>query len=423
MRRALSLPDWAAEAWSEKLNSPVLPSTLTPHFVDTHSLMQDPHGTFAALRSRHPVIQYSEGRVSILRASDVLALMTDARTVQLEGKDFVKVNKIPDGAVATFLGNFFLLANGEPHRMKRGLFARAFAHPRMRAARGEIRAVADVIVADLPRGESFDLVDRMAARVPAEMIARLLGLPKEDAGFFAAHVYSVSRALTPIYPIVAHDEIEQATIELRDYVAGHLSDRLATPRADLLSDIAVSWRDGEMMPFDVLVDQVLGIILGGSDTTRTAFAMIVALLLQNPEQWRAVKDEPALIPGAISEGLRFEPSVGSIPRFAIAPIEIGGVPVPAGLMLALSTLSAMRDPELYADPDRFDIRRKGHPRLHLVFGGGPHRCLGEMLAKLEMEEALASLIAHAPDIELQTPPRMIGFGGIRQITPMQVLIP
>ena len=87
------------------------------------------------------------------------------------------------------------------------------------------------------------------------------------------------------------------------------------------------------------------------------------------------------------------------------------------------TMSAMRDPELYADPETFDMRRTDHPRLHLIFGQGPHRCIGEMLARPEMEESLEALLADAPGIEIETAPRMVGFGGIRQVTPMIVRIP
>jgi len=170
------------------------------------------------------------------------------------------------------------------------------------------------------------------------------------------------------------------------------------------------------------VHQVLGIIIGGTDTTRAAFAMLVALLLDHPEQWAAIRDDPSLIHGAVSEAMRFDPSVGSIPRFTTADLEIGDITLPAGVAVLASTMSAMRDPTLYLDPDRFDIRRD-HPRLHPVFGNGPHRCIGQMLARLEMQEGLAALISAAPGIELETAPRMTGFGGIRQITPMLVQIP
>ena len=128
------------------------------------------------------------------------------------------------------------------------------------------------------------------------------------------------------------------------------------------------------------------------------------------------------MPGAVAEGLRYNPSVGSIARFTREPVQIDRVTLPPGVMLRLNTISAMRDPDLYDNPDRFDIRRGDHPKLHMVFGLGPHRCIGEMLARIEMEESLGALLAGVDHIELVTVPELIGCGGIRQITPMEVIL-
>jgi cytochrome P450 len=226
--------------------------------------------------------------------------------------------------------------------------------------------------------------------------------------------------VTTIYPHEQHEMIESAAVELFDYVDAHLASRLQAPRGDLLSELVTSWQADQSISFDSPIFQVIGMIIGGSDTTRAAFAKLVALLLQHRQAWEALKADGTLIPGAISEAMRFDPSVGSIPRITTEPVEISGAHLPAGTAMILSTLSALRDPVLYPDPDRFDIHRE-HPRLHPV-GSGPHRCIGEMLARLEMEEGLSALIAGAPDIEMESPPRMIGFGGIRQITPMPVRI-
>lgn len=393
-----------------------------PLIVDPATLAEDPHAWFAELRVNHALIQLGDGQYMALRAENVLPLLTDPRTMQIEGKDYVRMRRIPDGTTARLLSDFFLFANGEAHWSKRGFFARTFAHSTMRNMQTEIRSVADAIVADLPRGTSFNFAARMATRVPAEMIAGILGLPRADAPYFASRVCELAPAVAPIYPIEDHQRIEEAAGQLYDYVGDHLAERLASPQGDMLSSLVASWQASQEIPFDSLVHQVLGIIIGGTDTTRAAFAMLVALLLDHREQWAAIQADPSLIPGAVSEAMRFDPSVGSIPRFTTSDLEIGDITLPAGVAVLASTMSAMRDPKLYDDPDRFDIRRN-HPRLHPVFGKGPHRCIGEMLARLEMQEGLAALIAAAPDIELETAPRMTGFGGIRQITPMQVCIP
>lgn len=394
-----------------------------PRLIDPVTLNTAPHARLAELRQETPVVQLGPRQYLVLRATHVASLLTDPRTRQIEGRELVALNQIPDGITARFIADLFLLANGEAHRQKRGLFARSFAHRAMKDLRAEIRGAADAIIADLPRGESFDFVDQMAARVPADIIAAILGFPKEDTPHFTRLVYHVALAFVPFYPHDRHDIIEQATAELFDYVEGQMQARMAAPRDDLLSDLATDWDPTGNLSFDSLVFQVVGMIIAGSDTTRGAFAMLCAMLLQRPADWRALCDNHSLIPGAVAEGLRYEPTVATIPRVTTAPVDVDGIEIPAGSFLRLSTMSAMRDPALYANPEDFDIRRTDHPRLHLVFGLGPHRCLGEMLTRIEMEESLAALLDAAPSMELQTAPDMQGFGGLRQITPMIVRIP
>lgn len=391
--------------------------------IDPNWLLTDPHARFAELRKRHSVIRINEKSYYALRAADVVPLLRNRQTVQVEGDDFVALHEIPEGAMARFLRDILLFANGEDHRAKRAPFARAFAHKAILASKERIRSVAEAIVDDLPRGESFDFVEHMAGRVPAEMIAAIIGFPVADAAFFAPRIYTMASAIGPIYPLGEHEKVDQAATDVFNYVQTEISHRLFTPRADLLSRLVKDWSHTRGIPFRSLVHQVIALMLGGSDTTRAAFASAVSLLRQRPDDWAALQDDHSLVPGAISESLRFEPSVANVPRFTRSEMKIGETTVPAGVLLQLSTMSAMRDAALYAKPDAFDMRRSDHPRLHLVFGQGPHRCIGEVLARLEMEEGLKALLKKAPGIEIEQAPRMIGFGGIRQITPMIVRIP
>ena len=390
--------------------------------IDPQTLIENPHMNLAALRVHHPVIRLGERHYMALRAKDVVPMFTDPRTRQIEGKDYVRLTQIPKGVTERLVSDFFLFSNEDIHRTKRGLFAKTFAFGAMSEQTARIRATADRIVAELPRGESFDFVECMAAQIPAEMIAAILGLPEGEAEYFVPRVNVLARSVAPIYPHTRHREIEAAAADLFSYVEGHLRSRLEMPGKDLLSSLATDWNENPLISYESLVHQVLGIIVGGTDTTRAGFAMMVALLLRHRDQWEALRDDPALIPGAVNEALRYDPPVGSITRFTREDVEIGGIRVPAGVMLRLSMMSAMRDRDLYVRPDQFDIRRSDHPRLHTVFGLGPHRCLGEMLARLEMQEGLAALLAAAPDIRLETSPRLLGFGGIREITRMQVRI-
>ena len=398
--------------------------TPRPPHVDPALLREDPLAPLAALRRDHGVIAMSPNVYMALRAGDVLDLLArqGRGTRQAEGHEFVRISGVPEGVTARLLTDFMLFSNDRDHRTKRGLFARSFAHRRIAAERPRIRAVANRIVGDLPRGAGFDFTDLMSARVPAHMIAALLGLPPSEAPVFTQWVYQVSRAVSPVYPVEDHADIERACSALCAYVEAHLRARLSRPQDDMLSELVTNWKQDPTVTFDVLVHQVVGLVIAGSDTTRASFSMLVALLLRTPGNWEAVRADRGLIPGAVAEALRYEPVAGNLTLLATEDLQVSGHSLPAGSVLRLSLLSAMRDPAMYADPDRFDITRTDHPRLHLAFGMGAHRCIGEMLARIEMEEGLAALLDAAPQITLERTPRMLGFGGIRQITAMQVRI-
>jgi cytochrome P450 len=175
-----------------------------------------------------------------------------------------------------------------------------------------------------------------------------------------------------------------------------------------------------MSPQEILY-QILPLIIGGTDTTRVALTMQFALLLQHREQWAAVCDDPSLVPAAVTEAMRFEPSGASTGRVTRENVDVDGTVITAGQLVTLSTMSAMRDETIYDRPDIFDIRRINQPRLHPIFGFGAHRCLGEALARAELEESLSAITARIPQLHLDTPPKIQGHMGVRRIdTAMRV---
>lgn len=388
--------------------------------ITVAELDADPHGSFRRYREEFPFLDRSDGTFIVLRARDVEALITDPRTRQLE-TELIQSRGISSGPIFDMLGNSMLLSNGAVHRKRRSPMSRSFAFRAVAGLRPQIRAVAETLIdARLAHGQ-MNLLDDYTALIPARAVAGILGLPEEDVPSFTGWVYSFSRSLNTFYGQADIPDIARAAGQLQDYVERLIAQRRAAPRDDFLTDfIRLTDDAGELSPLESIA-QVVFVILAGSDTTRAAMAIQVAMLLQDRAHWNAVCTDPTLIPGAVSEGLRYEPSVGSLPRFTRVEIEIDGYVVPAGRVLSLSTLSAMRDPAVYADPDRFDIRRTDHPRWHMVFGGGPHRCLGEALARLELEEGLAALAARLPGLKLTGEPlRLHGSSGIRRIDPLYV---
>lgn len=154
-------------------------------FIEAEELVTLPIEQLDELRKSHPALRTHPIRVSLLRAKDVQKLSGDARLVQVPGAQFCDAMGIASGYCRSFLENFMLMSNGADHQRMRGAFARTFSHPMVRSRREQVRAVADRIVADLPRGEDFDFLALCSSRLPAEVIAEVLGLPVEESGWFA----------------------------------------------------------------------------------------------------------------------------------------------------------------------------------------------------------------------------------------------
>jgi cytochrome P450 family 103 len=391
-----------------------------PVTLSIAELEADPHGVFRRYRAATPFIMREDGSFIVLRSKDVEQLVKDPRLRQGE-TEFPRLRGITEGVLFDFFESGMLTSNGEVHRRRRAPFSRTFALRMVTDLRPHIRKVAESLVDSwYPEGE-VDLVDRYAALIPAHVISRILGLPSADIPRFTGLVYQVSRFLS--YTITPDDlpAIEAAARELRDYVESLLNRRRGGPVADFLGAyLADAEQRGDLSAAEI-VTQIVILIIGGTDTTRVAMAMQVALLLQHREQWNAVCRDPSLIPAAVMEALRYEPSVASVGRVTRQAITLDGQILPGNRFVALSTLSAMRDEAVYAEPDKFDIHRTDHPRWHPVFGNGPHRCLGEALARVELEEGLAALTTRIPRLQLAgEPPRLRGHVSIRRIAAMRV---
>jgi hypothetical protein len=379
----------------------------------------DPHGTFRFWRVTHPVVAHETGSYLLLRYADVERISKDPR-VRATETGFPRLLGVTEGVLFDAFDLGMLTANDEVHRRRRSPFSRTFA-PRMIAElRPRIRQAAEELIADWFADGSVEFLDRFVAQIPAHVISSLLGLPREDIPEFTRLVYQITKFVNLS---VTQEEIplcEAAARQLFDYVERTLDDRRRTPRGDFLSTfLAAADEAASMSPAEVIF-QIIQLIVAGTDTTRVAMAAEVALLLQHREQWEAVCRDPGLIPGAVAEAMRFEPSVASFSRIATEDIDVNGVPLPAGAFVTLSTMSAMRDENAYQQPDVFDIRRTDQPRLHPIFGAGAHRCLGEALARAELEECLAVLTARIPHLQLDEAPVIRGHTSIRRVDRMCV---
>jgi cytochrome P450 family 103 len=391
-----------------------------PPSLSFQQLDQDPHGIFRRYRHLTPLLKRETGGYIAIRAADIEPLGFDPRTRQVETEQLA-VRGINTGPLVDLWSNSMLFSNGGDHRRRRSAMSRAFAFKLIEELRPRIRAASGRIIDEHLHAGEMNFLDDFAALIPARIISEILGIQADDVPRFTELVYSVSRSLSVSYAREDIQPMEDSARQLLQFVHDLLNDGGSRLHNEFLTTYLKTVTDAGNLDAAEILSQVVTVIIGGSDTTRGAIAVQVSLLLQNREQWDAVCADPTLIPGAVSESLRYEPVVSSIPRFTVEDIEIGDYVVPRNNILSLSTLSAMRDPGQYADPDRFNIRRTDHPRRHLVFGLGVHRCLGEILARAELEESLAALVSKLPQLELAgKPPSLQGHAGIRRIDGMRV---
>lgn len=396
------------------------PAPQAPPVFDPFAPRTDDHAFVRALAARGPLARTPGGAFYAWRArhADIVTSPDTSRQIELET---LAMQGIVDGPIHELFVNGMLFSNGAAHRRRRGPVARTFAFKLMEGMREEIRALAESLIEPRVGAGAFDFLDEVAGALPASVIARVLGVPDADVPQFTRWAYSAVRCL-PIHRPEDRPQIARDLAALLDYVDALLAARRARPRDDFLSRFAdAAGAEGDMSGAEIRA-QIAGLIFAGSDTTRLGIATTLSQLLQHPAQWRAfVADPDGLKKQAVEEGLRFDPVIATIPRVALVDLDLDGWALPAGSIVFFSMLSALRDGDVYADPDRFDIFRADHPRWSIAFGAGAHRCLGEWLARAEIEETLAAIARRAPNVRLEgPPPRLCGLDAVRAIDRMEI---
>jgi cytochrome P450 len=282
------------------------------------------------------------------------------------------------------------------HPRYRKIFQKAFM-PSVVAKWGE--SVVDPVVDSLMsqfmgRGEA-DLVQEFTFHYPFQIVFKQLGLPANEVKMF--HKLAMAQ-------IVVTFDIEhgtEASRKLGVYFQDIVEDRRRQPREDLISVLAHAEADGERLPDDVVISFLRQLVNAGGDTTYRGTSVLLTGLLSNPEQLDALRQDRSLVPQAIEEALRWEGPVLIQTRMATKDTELGGIKIPAGAFLDIAAGAANRDPGKFVDPDKFDIFRKPSNR-HFAFAFGPHICIGQHLARVEMTRALNAILDRLPGLRLDS---------------------
>jgi cytochrome P450 len=214
--------------------------------------------------------------------------------------------------------------------------------------------------------------------------------------------WTAALSLATAYPTPeARVGADNAMLGFEEYVSGLVEERRARPREDLLSALVSVEEAGDRLDSDELVAMVVQFLYAGHETTRNLIGNGLFTLLRHPAELARLRAEPALVPGAVEEMLRFEPPIIFLSRVVAVDMTLAGVELAAGELIQLSLASANRDPAEFEEPDRFDVARV--PGRHLSFGYGPHFCLGANVARMEARVAFEALLSRFGSIELVGP--------------------
>ena len=303
----------------------------------------------------------------------------------------------------------FVGMDNPEHDAYRRLFTREFSVRRMQALIPRMEAIANGLIDDLlAAGPPADLVASLAVKYPSLVMSELFGSPYDD------HVFIIRCALARHGLTQSTEEAEVKARELAAYVRRLIDTKEAAPGDDMVSRVIEEHVKTGRLSRDDFAEIGAMILRAGHDTTTNMIGMGALLLLRDDALRARLTADPSLVEGAVEEFLRYVSPVQFSPRrVALEDVAIGGVMVAKGEGLFLSLPSANRDEALFADPDRIDIVRDN--AQHLTFGYGIHQCLGQMLARFELQVMYRAILARLPKLRLAVPLDQVRFKDDMQI--------
>jgi len=367
--------------------------------IFSREAMNDPYPLFSRLRERSPVCQVEpNGWWAVSRYQDVVFVLKhpelfSSANLRADRDTLIdpRLQKDP-----LFLDEGSIIASDPPaHGRLRKLINGAFAPKAMLRLEERIQAIAaEHVDAILGKGR-FELLADLAAPLPVIVIAEMLGVdPARRADFKRWS----DDAINGLFGVELADEevarILQSRREFRAYFAEMIGDRRQSPREDLISELCRAPGENETLSADEVLSMTILLLIAGNETTTNLIGNGTLALLDHPEALRRLREEPALIPGFVEEALRYDSPVKLVTRRATEDVTLSGVTVPRGAIVVPLVAAANRDPEVFPDPDRFDITREG--RGHVSFGYGIHFCVGAPLSRMEGRIAFGELLRRLP---------------------------
>lgn len=366
--------------------------------------LQDPYPTYARLRREAPIAWHQGwGAWIVTRHRDVDALLRDRRLGR--GPDPRLPAAPPRTAFEAIQAGSLLEIEPPDHTRVKQAVHEVFTPRHVRALRERIDALVGRLLDELDArpGRAFDLLRDFAEPIPVAVIADLLGVPEADRHRLLPWSKAIIGRFEPERTPAMEAAAETAADEFAAFVRDLMAAKRREPGDDLVSRmVAVHDVDPTRLTEAEIVANAILFLDAGHEAVVNVIGNGMAALLAHPEQARAVRDDPGLWPSAIEEMMRYDTPLQFFERTVREELVFHGRRWPVGTRLCLYFAAANRDPEVFADPDRFDVRREPNP--HLTFGLGVHYCIGAPLARLELGIALPALLRRFPGLTLRGGP-------------------
>lgn len=390
------------------------------HYPFRNPTALQPPEEWARLRAECPVARATlpsgDEAVLLTRYEDVRTALSDPRfSRRLDAPGAARLSATESGGVFNSEMALALPQTGEGHRRWRRRIAKWFTAKRMNAMRPDVEAMAERLVDEMVRrGQPADLKAAVGFPLPVWVICDILGVPDTDRDRFSRW----SDALLNLTRFT-DEEMRAAQAGFIDYLSAHVAAKRADPGDDLLSELITDDPDGRMSDTE-LVATGQALLIAGHETTANMIGKMVAMLLADRRLWEALVADRSLVRTAVEEALRFDPNPGlGIPRYLDQEFGVGDTVLPAGTTVLCSMGAANRDQAAFADAEVMDLGRSPNP--HLSFGSGAHSCLGQALARTELQVVLDVLLRRLPSLELAVPAEELeridglAVGGLREL--------
>lgn len=389
-------------------------------------MLADPYPIYQQLREKNPVYWAESAQGWLITGYELASAAARDPRLSATGVFEAVRRKVPE---QRFLDAFARVAtnviNADPpaHTRMRALVSKAFTPHAVEKMAPTIQHVVDrCLDAAAARGR-LDIIQDLAFPLPMTVIATMLGIPPEDGAKIKHWSDAVTR-FTNTAGDMSQEVLEVGVVasrEFGDYLRVIFEQRRAQPRDDLITALVQAEQAGDRLSADELYANTILLVAAGHETTTNLIGNGMLALLRHPDQLRKLHDEPALVPAAIEELLRYDSAVQMRLRRAREDLDLGGQSIRQGQLLWLVLGACNRDPAHFPDPDRLDVTRPDVKPLS--FGAGPHFCLGAPLARLEGQIAIGTLCRRFPDMRLErTDLERVRNFSLRGVTSLPVLL-